>query len=398
MQAIISQPVKKDNLADFCSRVIAQNVHQRDKNQCLDEDVKQQLFDAGLMGVEIDEGHYQRSASSLQKSAAGFSELINVIEKVSLVDAGVSVYLHVHNVLVVRILLKYANEQQKSKWLPLLATRFAGAFAVTEPDGGSDLSGMHAGSDLSGMHATAIKTEGGFLISGTKRWITNAREAGLFIVFANYQLPTGRNVVSAFLVDATTSGVEVSDNIEKMSMRASSTCNVSFENVFVAEDCLLGNEKSGIDIINFGLCMGRIGIAAQMLGIAQAAVDQAIAYSSKRNAFGNSINQYQAVSFPLAQCLAEIDILRPFIYQLAKKVDADISYLKIIDDANKAKLFASQVAERATSIALEIFGGNGVAEEYGIEKLYRDAKVGKIYEGTVNILLRSIASRALHVV
>jgi short/branched chain acyl-CoA dehydrogenase len=135
-----------------------------------------------------------------------------------------------------------------------------------------------------------------------------------------------------------------------------------------------------------------------MLGIAQAAVDQAIAYSSKRNAFGNSINQYQAVSFPLAQCLAEIDILRPFIYQLAKKVDADTSYLKIIDDANKAKLFASQVAERATSIALEIFGGNGVAEEYGIEKLYRDAKVGKIYEGTVNILLRSIASRALHVV
>ncbi|MDF3012487.1 MAG: Butyryl-CoA dehydrogenase [Cellvibrio sp.] len=389
MQAIISQSVKKDNLADFCARVIALNVRERDKSQCLDEDVKQQLFDAGLMGVEIDEGHYQRSASSLQKSAAGFSELINVIEKVSLVDAGVSVYLHVHNVLVVRILLKYANEQQKSKWLPLLATRFAGAFAVTEPDGGSD---------LSGMHATATKIEGGFLISGTKRWITNAREAGLFIVFANYQLPTGRNVVSAFLVDATTPGVKVSDNIEKMSMRASSTCNVNFENVFVADDCLLGNEKSGIDIINFGLCMGRIGIAAQMLGIAQAAVDQAIAYSSKRNAFGNSINQYQAVSFPLAQCLAEIDILRPFIYQLAKKVDADTSYLKIIDDANKAKLFASQVAERATSIALEIFGGNGVAEEYGIEKLYRDAKVGKIYEGTVNILLRSIASRALHVV
>jgi alkylation response protein AidB-like acyl-CoA dehydrogenase len=389
MQAIISQSVKKDNLADFCARVIALNVRERDKSQCLDEDVKQQLFDAGLMGVEIDEGHYQRSASSLQKSVAGFSELINVIEKVSLVDAGVSVYLHVHNVLVVRILLKYANEQQKSKWLPLLATRFAGAFAVTEPDGGSD---------LSGMHATATKTEGGFLISGTKRWITNAREAGLFIVFANYQLPTGRNVVSAFLVDATTPGVKVSDNIEKMSMRASSTCNVNFENVFVADDCLLGNEKSGIDIINFGLCMGRIGIAAQMLGIAQAAVDQAIAYSSKRNAFGNSINQYQAVSFPLAQCLAEIDILRPFIYQLAKKVDTDTSYLKIIDDANKAKLFASQVAERATSIALEIFGGNGVAEEYGIEKLYRDAKVGKIYEGTVNILLRSIASRALHVV
>jgi alkylation response protein AidB-like acyl-CoA dehydrogenase len=372
-------------LKEFSSAVIAPAVAQRDKLQQLDDDVKQQLFSSGLMGVEIGEQYYSRTDTSVFETSALFADLVNVIEEVSKVDAGVSVYLHVHNVLVVRILLKYASDAQKEKWLPLLASSFAGAFAVTEPEGGSD---------LSNMNVTAVKTAGGYLINGEKRWITNAREAGLFIAFANYQLPTGRNVASAFLVDAKSDGLQVSPNIEKMSMRASSTCNVTFNNVFVPDDALLGTEKSGVDITNFGLCMGRIGIAAQMLGIAQSAIDQAIAYSSKRKAFGSTINQYQGVSFPVAQCLTEIDILRPFVYQLARKVDAGVSYMKIIDYANKAKLFASQVAERATSVALEIFGGNGVAEAYAIEKLYRDAKVGKIYEGTVNVLLRSIASRA----
>lgn len=375
-------------MKDFLNQVIEPNARQGDRLQCLDKDLRQQLAAAGFMGVEIDDRYYPRSLSTVDGLGHSFSDLINIIEDVAKVDAGVSVYLHVHNVLVIRILMKYGSEEQKQHWLPRLAGSVVGAFAVTEPE---------AGSDLSNMSVTAVKTSGGYLINGEKRWITNAKEAGLFIAFANCQLAGGRNVASAFLVDANSQGLSVSPPIDKMSVRASSTCNVTFSDVFVPEAALLATEKSGVDITNYALCMGRIGIAAQMLGIAQAAIDQAIAYASRRKAFGSAISQYQGVSFPVAQCLTEIDILRPFIYQLAEKVDAGISYIKIMDDANKAKLFASQVAERATSIALEIFGGNGVAEEYGIEKLYRDAKVGKIYEGTANVLLRSIASRAFQI-
>lgn len=385
MQLLNSNGQSMPTLQDFAKNIIAPGAMQRDKLQCIDEELKQQLVKAGLMAIEIDPRYYSRDLLAIGDLGCKFCDLIQMIEEVAKADAGISVYLHVHNVLVVRILMKYGSEAQKQKWLPKLADSVVGAFAVTEPEGGSD---------LAGMNVTAVKTSGGYRINGEKRWITNAKEAGLFITFASVQLPTGRSVAAAFLVEANSPGLSVSPSIEKMSMRASSTCNVSFADVFVADEALLASEKSGVDITNYGLCMGRIGIAAQMLGIAQAAVDQAIAYASRRKAFDKAICQYQGVSFPVAQCLAEIDILRPFIYQLGEKVDAGISYLKIIDDANKAKLFASQVAERATSMALEIFGGNGVAEDYAVARLYRDAKVGKIYEGTVNILLRSIASRA----
>lgn len=388
MQPLPANEKQVKSLKDFARYIIAPGAMQRDRLQYIDEELRQQLVAAGLMSIEIDQHYYKGNSLSINGAGCNFSGLVRTIEEVSKVDAGISVYLHVHNVLVVRILMKYGSEEQKQKWLPKLASSIAGAFAVTEAEGGSD---------LSNMTVTAVKTPGGYLINGEKRWITNAKEAGLFITFAKLKIATGQSVATAFLVDADSSGLSVSGSIDKMSMRASSTCNVAFANVFVADDCLLASEKSGVDITNYGLCMGRIGIAAQMLGIAQTAVDQAIAYAAKRQAFGKAICQYQGVSFPVAQCLTEIDILHPFIYQLAEKVDAGISYIKIIDDANKAKLFASQVAERATSMALEILGGNGIAEEYGIEKLYRDAKVGKIYEGTVNILLRSIASRAFQI-
>lgn len=367
----------------FCETQLAEGIPYREQHQQLEPGLLEALFEAGLMGLEIASPHYSRPESALFPEALPFQHLMLLIEESSRVDPSVSVVLHVHNVLFNRLLDRFGNEEQKALWLPLLAQKIVGAFAVTEPD---------AGSDLSALTLTATRSGDGFVLNGRKRWITSAREAGLFAVFAKIPQDNGAATLGCFLVQRETAGLSVAANTPKLSMRGSSTCELSFEEVFLPASALLGNERSGADIAQYALCMGRAGIAAQMLGVAQGALTLAVRYAEERPAFGERIAQFQGVSFPLAQASTEISLLRVYVYQLAKKVDAGHSILKLMDEANKAKLFASQVAERTASQAVETLGGNGVAEAYDVERFYRNAKVGKIYEGTVNILLRSIAA------
>ncbi|MBQ4861091.1 acyl-CoA dehydrogenase family protein [Pseudoalteromonas sp. MMG013] len=373
-----------DVLKQFCQQAVKQNIALRDQQQYLDEEIKQSLIDAGLMGIEINRDYFQRSDKALFDDALPFSGAVLMIQEVSKVDPGVAVFLHVHNILFNKILQQFGSDSQKSQWLPKVATGAVGAFAVTEPQ---------AGSDLSLMETSAKRIDAGYEINGVKTWITNAGEAQVMLLIANTELECGRKVPSAFLVDTALPGISISQNIPKMSVRASSTCRVTMDQVFVPESALVGAQNQGIDIANYGLCMGRIGIAAQMLGISEGALSLAVEYANERVAFKHKTSEFQGVSFPLAQVCAEVSVLKPFIYQLAKKAELGHSSTQLLDEANKAKLVASQLADRATSAALETLGGNGVALDYDVEKLFRDAKVGKIYEGTVNILLRSIASR-----
>lgn len=337
---------------------------------------------SGLLAIEIgayDPQAEQRPCGLVQ---GRFADTVQAIRALSRVDPAVAVLVHVHNALVVRLLTRFGNPAQQTRWLPRLATGTIGAFAATEAGGGSDLS----------LLATkARRTADGFELQGEKYWITNAREAGLFIVFA--MLEGGG--MAAFLVDAQTPGLQVGTPIDKMSMRASSTCAVRLEGVRVGEDALLGGPNAGMDIAMYGLVCGRVGIAAQMLGIAEGARDLAIAYARQRCAFGAPIIDHQGVSFPLAQVDAEITAAELMVREAALMMDEGRPHMTVADLANKAKLFASQVAERATSVGVETLGGNGVACQHRMEKLYRDAKVGKIYEGTVNVLLRAIAQAML---
>ncbi|RZM85204.1 acyl-CoA dehydrogenase family protein [Pseudoalteromonas rubra] len=375
-----------ETLRAFSETYVRPNVLARDKAQKLDIDILEQLASAGLLGLEVPEPYFTRDDNCLFDSALPFSGSVLTIQEISRVDPGVSVYLHVHNILFNKLLLQFGSEEQKHQWLPKVATDVTGAFAVTEPQ---------AGSDLSLMTTSATKVEGGYEISGEKTWITNAKEAGVMVLIANVAQSCGREVATAFLLDTNLPGVTIGERLSKMSVRASSTCPVVLNKVFVSDSAVLGTPNQGVDIANYGLCVGRIGIAAQMLGLSEGALELATNYSNERHAFKDKIVNFQGVAFPLAQLSAEISVLKPFIYQAAKKIELGYSATQVMDDANKAKLLASQLAERASSCAVETLGGNGVAEQYAVEKLYRDAKVGKIYEGTVNILLRSIASRAL---
>lgn len=377
---------KKARAADFISRVdayakasLAPFVLAQDRAQAFDDECLDLMERSGLFAVELDAWLPDASHDRpLRRENGTFADTVAAIRALSRTDPAAAVLVHVHNALVVRAILRFGTDAQKAKWLPRLAGGSIGAFAATE---------AHAGSDLAKMRCSVETVDGALVLNGEKHWITNAREAGVFLVFAA-QKPRG---AVAVLVPADAPGVSVGPPLPKMSMRASSTCSVSFTDVRLEPDAILGGPVGGMDVALYGLVCGRIGIAAQMLGLAEGAHRRAVDYARRRQAFGQPIFDFQAVSFPLAQIAAEITAIEQLIKEAVRVLETAPSHLKAMDLANSAKLLAGQLAERAASIAVETLGGNGVAEDFAVEKFYRDAKVGKIYEGTENILLRALA-------
>jgi len=359
----------------FAEEKIAPLTRQMDEQQQLAPGLVEQLFGLGLMSIEIP-GEFGGAEGT-------FFDAVLAIEAISMVDPAVAVLVDVHNTLVVNALRRWANPRQLELWLPRLATDTVGAYALSEAG---------SGSDAFALQTRAEAGEGGYRIDGRKLWISNAREAGLFIVFANLDPAAGYKGITAFLVEKGTPGLTVGRKEDKLGIRASSTCELIFEDCRVSPENLLGEPGKGYKIAIETLNEGRIGIGAQMLGLAEGAWGHATKYAKERRQFGKPIAEFQAVQFTLAQMATEIEAAKLMVYNAARLKDAGQPYVR---EAAMTKLFASQVAERVASASVEIFGGNGFVRDYPVEKYYRDAKVGKIYEGTSNMQLMTIAKAVL---
>jgi butyryl-CoA dehydrogenase/short/branched chain acyl-CoA dehydrogenase len=333
------------------------------------------LFGLGLMGIEVPE--------ALGGAAGSFFDAVLAIEAISTVDPAVAVLVDVHNTLVVNAMRRWATDEQKQRWLPRLATDTVGAYALSEAG---------SGSDAFALQTRAVRTSAGYALTGRKLWISNAREAGLFIVFATIDPAAGYRGITAFLVEKEMKGFQIGRKEDKLGIRASSTCELIFDNCEVPESSLLGEPGKGYKIAIETLNEGRIGIGAQMLGLAEGAWGHAAAYAKERRQFGKAIVDFQAVQFTLAQMATEIEAAKLLVYNAARLKDAGRPYVR---EAAMTKLFASQVAERVASQCVEVYGGNGFVRDYPAEKYYRDAKVGKIYEGTSNMQLATIAKQVL---
>jgi alkylation response protein AidB-like acyl-CoA dehydrogenase len=359
----------------FAKEKIEPLVRQMDTDQQYAPGLVEQLFSLGIMGIEIPE--------ALGGAGGSFFDSVLAIEAISTVDPAVAVLIDVHNTLVINALRRWATVGQEQRWLPRLAAATPGAYALSEAG---------SGSDAFALQTRAEPAPGGFHLTGRKLWISNAREAGLFIVFATIDPAAGYKGISAFLVEKGTPGFTVGRKEDKLGIRASSTCELIFERCFVPESNKLGEPGKGYKIAIETLNEGRIGIGAQMLGLAEGAWGHAARYAQERRQFGKPIAEFQAVQFSLAQMATEIEAARLLVYNAARLKDTGQPFVR---EAAMAKLFASQVAERVASQCVEIFGGNGFVRDYPAEKYYRDAKIGKIYEGTSNMQLATIAKHML---
>jgi alkylation response protein AidB-like acyl-CoA dehydrogenase len=341
-------------------------------------DLIDELFDLGVMGIGIPE-QYAGSGGSVLMSALTIAELARV-------DPSVAVCVDVQNVLVNAALTRWGSPAQQERFLPLLARELVGAYALSEPESGSDAFALRTRARRDGTD---------YVLTGRKAWTTNAREAGLFVVFANAAPEHGAHGITAFLMPPDTPGLVVGPNEDKLGIRASSTCEVLLDGVRVPQDHRLGEEGDGYDIAIDTLNIGRIGIGAQMVGLATGALDAAVAYAQQRQQFGQPIAGFQGVQLPLAQVATEVEAARLLVYDTARLADSGRYVPDLLSRCAMAKCFASQVAERAAAQALQTFGGNGYSAAYPVEKFYRDAVIGQIYEGTTNILLRTVARSVL---
>ena len=359
----------------FAQEAIAPAVRTMDDEQQFAPGLVKKLFELGLMGIEIPE--------ALGGAGGSFFDAVLAIEAIATVDPAVAVLVDVHNTLVVNAIRRWANDEQKQKWLPRLAADAASAYALSEAG---------SGSDAFALQARAEKVDGGYRLSGRKLWISNAREAGVFLVFATLDPAAGYRGITAFLVEAGTPGFSVGRKEDKMGIRASSTCELVLDGCVVGAANLLGEEGKGYKIAIETLNEGRIGIGAQMLGLAEGAWAHAAKYAKERRQFGKPIAEFQAVQFTLAEMATEIEAAKLMVYNAARLKDAGQSYVR---EAAMTKYFTSQVAERVASQCVEVFGGNGFVRDYPAEKYYRDAKVGKIYEGTSNMQLMTIGKMVI---
>jgi alkylation response protein AidB-like acyl-CoA dehydrogenase len=365
----------RSTVRDFATENIAPLVRQMDEEQRFAPELVPQLFNLGLMGIEV--------PIEYGGSGGTFFESILAVEAISAVDPSVGVLVDVQNTLCVNALLRWGSEAQKRRFLPRLANDLVGAYALSE---------AASGSDAFALQTRAEKRSEGYLLNGQKLWITNAREAGLFIVFATLDAAAGYKGITAFLVERTAPGFSIGKKEDKLGIRASSTCEIIFEDCHVPAENILGEPGRGYKIAIETLNEGRIGIGAQMLGLAQGAWSHAAAYAKERKQFGKAIADFQAVQFSLAEMATEIEATRLLVYNAARLKDAKSPYVK---EAAMAKYFSSQVAERVASQAVEIYGGYGFVKDYPVEKFYRDAKIGKIYEGTSNMQLATIGKLVL---
>jgi alkylation response protein AidB-like acyl-CoA dehydrogenase len=355
---------------DFANRSIQPHVRDMDEQGVMRRDIIDGLFELGLMGIEVPE--------ELGGAEASFFSAILVIEALARVDPSVSVMLDVQNTLVENTLLRNGSSDQKTRYLPKLCSEWVGSYALSEAG---------SGSDAFALSTSAIETSAGYLLNGSKLWITNAAESELFIVFATIDAALGYKGISTFLVERSMAGLSVEKKEDKLGIRASSTCPLTLENIEVPKENLLGEIGKGYKIAMETLNEGRIGIGAQMLGIAQAALDHASRHVGERRQFGRAISEFQGVQFQLAQMRTDLEAARLLVYNAARLKDAKMPFVM---EAAMAKLRASEVAESVASMAVDLCGGVGFTREYPVEKLLRDAKIGKIYEGTSNMQLLTI--------
>jgi alkylation response protein AidB-like acyl-CoA dehydrogenase len=363
------------SVREFAAREIRPLVREMDHEAKMPRRLIDSLFELGLMGIEIPDAHGGAGGT--------FFHAVLAVEALSAVDPSVGVLVDVQNTLVINALLRWGSEVQQAQYLPMLASRAVGAYALSEAG---------SGSDAFALTTRAVESGGDFLLTGRKLWITNANEADLFVVFATVDPDAGYRGITAFLVDRSLAGFSVGKKEDKLGIRASSTCELLLENCRVPRAHVLGEVGRGYKVAIETLNEGRIGIGAQMIGLAQGALDHAIAYTKERKQFGKAIADFQGVQFQLAHAATELEAARLLVYNAARMRDAGEPFLT---EAAMCKLFSSNAAEHITSLAVQLFGGYGYVKDYPVEKLYRDAKIGQIYEGTSNLQLQTIAKQIL---
>lgn len=365
----------RDAASDFAKSSIAPLVHEMDAEAKLNPGLVKEFFEMGLMGIEIPE----------QYAGAGGTFMMSIvaIEQISKVDASAGVFMDVQNTLVNNAFVNFGSDFLKEKYLPQLATEKVGAYCLSEAG---------SGSDAFALKCSAREMDDHFVLNGAKLWITNANEADIFLVFANVNPELGYKGITAFVVERGYEGFSVSKKEDKLGIRASSTCEILLEDCKVPKDNILGEYGKGYKVAIETLNEGRIGIGAQMVGIAQGAFDATVDYIKQRKQFGQALSEFQGVQFQLARMATDIETARLLVYNAARMKMAGQPFLK---EAAMAKFYSSEVAERVSSMAIDLFGGNGYVKEYPVEKFYRDAKIGKIYEGTTNMQLSTIAKLLL---
>jgi alkylation response protein AidB-like acyl-CoA dehydrogenase len=361
----------RDMVREFAEENVAPRVHDMDRDAKMDEDLIPQFFELGLMGIEIPE--------EMGGTGSSFFTAALVVEELSRIDPSVGVLVDVQNTLVNNCLLRYGSDSVKRRFLPRLASDTVGAYALSEAG---------SGSDAFALQTRAQRTDDGWRLDGRKLWITNGGEAGLFIIFGNANPEQGYRGITAFIVERDTPGFVVGKKEDKLGIRASSTTELILDDCHVANENVLGEVGKGYKIAIETLNEGRIGIGAQMLGLAQGALDHTTRYVQEREQFGRRIGDFQGVQFQLAQMRTELEAVRLMVYNAARLKDAAQPF---IAEAAMAKLFSSQVAQSIASTCIDLYGGYGFTKEYPVEKLYRDAKIGTIYEGTSNMQLQTIA-------
>ena len=365
----------RDNIRRFAEESVRPLVRKMDELGTMDHSLVEQFHQLGLMGIEIPE----------QYGGAGgtFFEAILAVEELSRVDPSVGVLVDVQNTLVNNALIRWGSEAQKQKYLPKMASEWVGSYALSEAGSGSDAFALQTRAEDKGDH---------WLLNGQKLWITNGKESNLFIIIATVDPAAGYKGITAFIVEKDFPGFSVGKKEDKLGIRASSTTELIFDDCKVPKENLLGEVGKGYKIAIETLNEGRIGIGAQMLGLAQGAWECAAKYAQERKQFGQPLTHFQAISFQLAQMATEITAVRLMVYNVARMKDAGVPFLK---EAAMTKLYSSQVAERVASQAVEIYGGYGFTKDYPVEKFFRDSKIGSIYEGTSNMQLMTIAKLSL---
>ena len=361
----------RDNIRQFADDAVRPLVKEMDEKAVFDHDLIHKFFELGLMGIEVPE--------QFGGGGGTFFEAILAVEEMSRVDASAGVIVDVQNTLVNNALLRWATDEQKRRYLPRMCTELLGAYALSEAGSGSDAFALATRAELKGND---------YVLNGRKLWITNGKEAGLFILFANIDPNAGYKGITAFLIEKDLPGFSVGKKEDKLGIRASSTCELILEDCKVPRNNVLGEPGKGYKIAIETLNESRIGIGAQMLGVARGAFEYAMKYAQERMQFGKPISDFQAIQFQLAEMATDIEATRMMVYNAARMKDVGMNFVK---EAAMTKYFASQVAERVTSLAVEILGGYGFTKDYPVEKYFRDSKIGKIYEGTSNMQLATIA-------
>ncbi len=365
----------RDLVRQFAEETVAPRVATMDRAAAIDADLIAAVFELGLMGIEVPD-HWNGAGSS-------FFTAVLVVEELSRVDPSVGVLVDVQNTLVNNCLLRFGSEELKARFLPRLATEVVGAYALSEAG---------SGSDAFALETRAVQEGDDWRLDGRKLWITNGGEAGIYIIFANAKPDAGYRGITAFIVERDTPGFTVGKKEDKLGIRASSTVELVLDGCTVPSANVLGEVGKGYKIAIETLNEGRIGIGAQMLGLAQGALDHTLRYTQEREQFGRAISDFQGVQFQLAQMRTELEAVRLLVYNAARLKDAGMPF---VAEAAMAKLFSSQVAQSIASTCIDLYGGYGFTKEYPVEKLYRDAKIGTIYEGTSNMQLQTIAKLML---